>query len=203
MAVSVLQVDSAVIDRVREQLGHIKNGTEIAILNSLNRAAETGRAEAVRRVRDVYSISARDVRGTMSIRRASLSTLKAVISSEDGALPLSKFKIRPGTPPKRPTPVTAVIRRGNSKQMGKRTFVARTASGHIGVFSRIGEWREMRSGRYAGQVREAIKQLYGPAIPVMLGTENVAKSITDSAGQAVLKRLDHEVERLFAKGRGK
>jgi hypothetical protein len=203
MAISVFQLGAADVERARAQLGHIKGGPERAIAAALNRAADMAMAEAVRKVRDIYTIKARDVRQTMHISRARPgdTTPTAIISSKDGALPLDRFKMRPTRPPKKRREVQIEVRKGRTRGMGRRNFVAQMPSGKIGVFARTGEWRTMRAGRYAGQVREAIKLLYGPAIPVMLGVPDVADAVTARAGSVVLDRLEHEIGRLFDKGR--
>lgn len=184
-------ISAGQMDRAKLLLKQIPGGAPKAVVNALNRAAEGARTDAVKKVRDRYFIRAKDVRDTIVLKKASVDNPSVIIRSTGSPIALSKFRVTPSRPPAkvRKNPIVVRVVRGGGGPV-KNAFVARVASGHIGVFHR------------AGKSRLPIIQRYGPSVPQMLGHESVTQYIEEQARDRLEKRLDHEIERML-KGVGK
>ena len=68
-------------------------------------------------------------------------------------------------------------------------FVARMANGHTGIFE--------RTGGSTSNGTDAIRELFGPSVPQMLGYEDVREKLTGEAMEKFNERLDHEVQRIL------
>jgi hypothetical protein len=187
----MITIDADQVARAEAVLKHIPGGAPKAIANALNRVAEGVRTEAVRKVRERYYIRARDVNETIRIKKATPEDPVVIIRSTGSPLALSKFRINPAKPPskRRKTPIIARVVKGAGGSI-RGAFVARMASGHIGVFHR------------AGKARLPIVERFGPSVPQMLGHESVTRYIEEQARERLESRLDHEIERML-RGVGK
>ncbi|MDT2292339.1 phage tail protein [Paenibacillus larvae] len=77
--------------------------------------------------------------------------------------------------------MTSVKKDGGKKAI-PGAFIAQVG-GHIGAFKRV------------GKKRLPIQELYGPAVPVMLGNDVVKKHIETEAQKRLSERLNHELNR--------
>jgi hypothetical protein len=170
----------------QDMLGHIPGALPKALSNAINRSAEGARTDTVRQVREEYVISAGRVRETMEIRKASKSDLTASVISRGRPRALSYFKLRPGkVTKKRPREgVHAQVKRTGGEVIPE-AFIAKLASGHVGVF-----WRE-------GKKRFPIEQLYGPSVAQMVGNQSVSRYVEQNAQRRLDDRLDHEINRIL------
>lgn len=190
-----LSLNEAQFRHARDALLHIPKGAEKAIARAINRALEGARTDAVKAICREYQIKPTDVRRTFHIARARPGKLEAQVISTGGAIPLIKFKVSPKSPPsqKKKTPqerkvVVAGVRFGTAENM-PYSFIVRAKNGYTGVFSRVGD-RSL-----------PIKQRYGPAVPQMLGHENVLRFIEERAHERLDKELQHQIDYLFGGGR--
>ncbi|MDD4599625.1 hypothetical protein SDC9_04143 [bioreactor metagenome] len=175
----------------QQLLGHIPGALPKALSNAINRAAEGARTDIVRQVREEYVITAGRVRETIDIRRANKMDLSASIVARGRPRALSYFKLRPGrVTKKRPSEgVHAQVKRSGGGVIPK-TFIAKLASGHVGVFRR------------EGNKRFPITQHYGPSVAQMVGNPSVSRYVEAGAIRRVNDRLDHEINRIL-RGVGK
>ena len=67
----------------------------------------------------------------------------------------------------------------------ENAFVARMGSGHTGIFE--------RTGGMTGHDKDEVEELYGPSVPQMLGSEEVAEKLTKEAMESFEKDLDHAI----------
>ncbi len=169
-------------------LGHIPGAVPKVLANSINRSAEGARTDAVTKAKEEYVITAGRVRETINIRKASTSNLSAIVTSRGRPRALSYYKIRPGKVTKRRPPegVYAQIKRSGGGPIAK-SFVAKMASGHIGVFNR------------SGSSRFPIVQRFGPSVAQMLESKSVSRYVEAGANRRLSDRLDHEINRLLAR----
>lgn len=171
------------IDRAERLLGHIPGAAPKAMARAINRATESARTEAARKVRSMYYISQKDVTATIKIYPATPSDLSAMVVSRGNLIALTKFRVTPNKPqPKRRREIIVRVKRGAGGPI-KKAFVARMKSGHVGVFKR------------AGKQRYPIDQLYGPSIPEMIGNPTVTGWVEEKARERLDQRLDHEIKR--------
>lgn len=174
------------IDLAKLMLGHIPGAIPKALSGAINRAAEGARTDAVKKVREDYVITAARIRETIAIRKANSNDLTAMIKSRGRPRALSYFKLRPGKPSsRRPKDgVHVQIKRSGGGPVAK-SFVAKMASGHVGVFHRQG------SNRFP------IVQRYGPSVAQMVGSPNVSRYVEQNAQRRLEDRLDHEINRIL------
>lgn len=173
------------IEKAERMLEHIPGAAPKAMARALNRAAESAKTEAGRKVRESYYVKSSDVSSTIKIYKASETDLNALVISRGNLMPLMKFRVTPRKPtPNRKKPIVARVKRGSGGPI-KHAFVARMNSGHIGVFTR------------AGKQRIPINENYGPSIPEMLNSESVSAWVEQKATETLDKRLDHEISRIL------
>lgn len=179
----MIEVTAAHIERAEQLLKDIPGAAPKAMSSAIQRAAETARTEAARKVREKYYVRHSDVISTIKIYR--VSALSANVVSRGHAVSLSKFQVTPTRPqPKRKAPIVVRVKRGEGGPV-KHAFVAKMNSGHIGVFQR------------AGKRRLPVQELYGPPIPQMLGNPSVSEWVEQKAAEKLDERLDHEINRLL------
>ena len=184
----MIEIDPALMRQAMAALTHIPEGGPKALARAINRAAETARTEASRKIREMYYIKHSDIRSTISIRKATASSIAAEVVSRGRPVALTKFRVTPRTvQPRRNSPVIVRVKRGGGGAVAG-AFVARVSSGHVGVFRRL------------GQSRLPIQQLYGPSVPQMLGSPDVVRSVEQKAQEALEQRLNHEINRLLGGG---
>ncbi len=156
----------------------------LAVSRAINRATQTARTEAARKVRQTYRIKHGDVLKTIKISQASPGNLTGTVVSSGNVTPLYKYKVTPKAPsPNRKVSIRASVKKGGGGPI-KSAFVARAKSnGYTGVFVR------------SGKARYPIVQLYGPAIPQAIGNDDVSKWVEEKAQERLEQRLDHEISR--------
>jgi hypothetical protein len=140
-----------------------------ATVRVLNRVAASVRAGAAKAIAEDMGIKLALARRSVEVKKANFSTMEASVIATGKRIPLYELGARPRTPGNRPVSYQG--------EAGRTTvpsaFVARMPSGHIGVFRRIGPPRPNRRGRYAGQRRQKIIELFGPAAAWSFGNEKV------------------------------
>lgn len=181
----MIELTASQIDKAQRVLSHIPNGAPKAMSRAINRAADSARTEAARKVRETYYIGYSEITSTIKIYRASSENLGARVESRGHVLPLTKFKVTPNRPmPKRTSPIIVRVKRGEGGPI-RTAFVARMHSGHLAVMSR------------AGKRRLPIQEHFGPPIPQMLGNPSVTQWVEQKAGETLEKRLEHEIDRML------
>lgn len=171
------------IEQAMRMLEGIPGGAEKALSLAMNRSLDSAKTEAVRAVADEYTVSRKNIRPTMRVKKSNASNLEAEIVSTGASLPLMEFKVAPrsDTTGNRRQPIRVQVKRGGGDTL-TRSFI------HAGrVHERIEE------------TRLPIRPLSGPAVPVMLNNEQVVERVERKALETVEKRLDHEVGRLLEK----
>lgn len=174
------------LEKAAKLLSEVPNGYEAAISRSMNRAATAGRSAAVSTIRQEYTIKASTVRRNFTIHKATRSDLEALVTSKGPRIPLVNYKTRPKTDTtgnaRKPVRV-AVKARGGLKPLGK-SFV------------------------YRGKILQRldtsslpVQEVYGPAIPVLSGNNEVVDNVEKTMQETFLKRLDHEIGYLLGGGK--
>lgn len=174
------------LEKAAKLLSEVPNGYEAAVSRSMNRAATAGRSAAVSTIRQEYTIKASTVRRNFTIHKATRSDLEALVTSNGPRIPLVNYKTRPKTDTtgnaRKPVRV-AVKARGGLKPLGK-SFV------------------------YRGKILQRldtsslpVQEVYGPAIPVLSGNNEVVDNVEKTMQETFLKRLDHETGYLLGGGK--
>ncbi|MBE0470509.1 MAG: phage tail protein [Methyloprofundus sp.] len=184
MSTRLISVDESHIERANRMLHGLSGAAPKALSRALNRSLENARSNAVKKVREEYTVRARDVRQTIRLTRSKPNQLEGEVRSTGRSLPLSAFSVAPKTVNgKRRSPIRVSVRKG-SKQGMNRAFVARVG-GSVRVFERVG-------GR-----RLPIRQLFGPSVPQMIGNKTVVDFVSIEARKTMDVRLDHEIKRIL------
>lgn len=179
MAVQISITPSvASIAQLRALYGDEKRGVAArAIQAAVSRTVVTGVALIARRIGEEVNLPIADIKASIYSRRGSFDDPVGVISVERSkTVWLSQFltagqrstvaKKFASNIKQKLTPrggVRVRVRKKLGVELVPRAFLAVTPhSGHIGIFERVGEKRAMKSGRYAGKIREVIRRRRGP-----------------------------------------
>ncbi|WP_068775771.1 phage tail protein [Paenibacillus sp. FJAT-26967] len=155
-----------------------------AVRAALTRAGQGVKTEAGRKIRETYTIKAKDVTQTIKVTR--LGDMGLRLSSKGSNIPLIRFKTTPNSPQsEQPKVLKAAVKKGKKKPVSG-AFVAQLG-GHVGVVTRV------------GKQRLPIKELYGPAVPVMLGSDGVREHLEDEAIRRISERMNHELNRVLGR----
>lgn len=177
--------------KAHTMLSHIENGAPRAISNALNRTIDGVKTDVVREVVAQYDIKPGAVRKIITVKKSYPTYLTASIGSAGSPIPLIQFSVNPSKPTKVKglwAPVSVSVKRSGGKTI-LGAFVARASSGKVAVMARV------------GKERLPIKELFGPAIPQMMGEPMVKERIMINAEERFTKRIDHEVAWLLEKGK--
>ena len=188
MIEQVITIDGIDIRKVEFRLGQMAKKAPDVVTMALNRAVESARAAAVQEIRQTYTVKAKEVRGTMRVIKASRKTLSAQLRSRGNLIPLDHFKYKPKQPrPKNPPKALQVqVKKTGYKEL-LHSFVADINGPKI--------WQRV------GKSRLPIRRLMGPAVPEMLGQDNVRAKVLEKALETYKKRLDHEINRMLEVGK--
>ncbi len=175
---------AARLDAARNALSGIKGGFPTAVMRSLNRASQTGRSKAVKAIRQEYTVRARDLRQSFSIKRATRKDLQTELSAKGSRLPLTSYKFAPkeDTTGNARKPVRVAIQKRGMQPVGS-AFV----------------WRGVILQRL-GKSSLPVAQPLGPAVPFLANRDTVIESVEGDMGDTFLRRLDHEVGQILRAG---
>ena len=169
-----------------------------AVIRSLDRAAKSGRQEALNLIRDRYNIKEGDLRKEIKVD-IHPSKLEAVITAK--GRPISIFKFSP----------KVVIEKihGKSKALYSRLGKAKIGRRAAGVSVQIvkgqrklvkgGFFVKLKTGHEAifkreGKARLPIKKLSTIGSPDMFGSSRIINRVIDKVKEAWQKNMKHEIE---------
>lgn len=180
----MITINAEKIKQVEKELGQYKSKAPVALSRALNRAASRAKTVASKKAREQYIIKAKDINSTIKITKANRGNLRAIVMSRGQRIPLIKFKVSPSNPrPKNPPKVLKVaVKKGSLKEL-VGAFVANVNGNK--VFKRT------------SSSRLPIQQLYGPAVPQMLGSNFVTEFTENETDNVFEERLDHEIKRIM------
>lgn len=158
-------------------LRNLEKSIPKAISSSLTRVGNGVRTDATKSVREDYTIKAGDVRGEIKVDKGKVkSDMMLTVKSKGPNLPLTKFK-------------TTVSRSGVKANVLKTTGLKRIP----GAFKMTGPKTKPGVFSRVGNPRLPIKELYGPAVPVMLNKDGVVERIDERARERMQERFDHNI----------
>ena len=204
----MIEVSEQTINRIHAILAGVENADKKVLKPALTRGVMAGKTAAGKAVRQTYHISAGDFnsRGYMKYNSVSQGGDGIVGSIEysGGVIPLIRFKVSPNTPKRKKTPSAAVLKASSLVKFGRENnvFVQQMKSGHIGIFERNqGDYSASR-GSSQNKHTEKLKELLSPAVPQMVGNDEVMQTVEERVNEVINQRIDHEIERLLNKGGG-
>lgn len=215
--VHVTAADGDALAWAERMLEGIPNGIEKALHSAINRASAHLRSASAKAVRERYAISAANVRAeeTVTVAYTYQNGVQAYVHFAGNRIPLYRFD---GASPAQPTydtsrwtpvmigvlanregkwrmvhPGVAAyghVLKSTSPRKFENAFVAKMGStGHTGIFERTG-------GMTSSNLDE-IEELFGPSVPQMLGSREVAEKLAGEAVESFEKNLDQYVYALL------
>lgn len=202
--ITVNAADSGALERATKMLGNINGGLEKALRSAASRTTSHLRTQSTKAVRERYAISAANVRANenISVKYSYSGGVQATVTFRGSKIPLAKFTGSSSSPSRRSDRVPVLLSggwklvrpsnpakghqlKGTSPTTFRDAFVAKMASGHVGIFERTG-------GQTSNDSAE-IRELMGSSVPQMLGSDEVQEKLAKSAMEKFEERLDHEV----------
>ncbi|WP_342442895.1 phage tail protein [Lysinibacillus sp. FSL K6-0075] len=174
------------VEKLEELFAKTPKEARTLMARAINRSADTARAAASQEIRAKYIIRASDVKNAIKINKATVSKLAAQVRTSGPVIPLMKFDVTPTQ--RKDVVVRARVKKGGSKKIIKRGFVAEMGNSHTNVFTRV------------GNSRLPIKGAYGPSIAQMMGDDAIIRNIATRAQDTLDKRMEHEMQRLLYGG---
>jgi len=184
------------IDRALEKLGRIKEEVgDKAVMRALNKVADQAKVQASREIRAAgYGLKAADIKKSIDIRKASRSDLRAIVRATGRPIPLIKYQAP------RQTKNGVIVSVKNGRKLIRGAFIATMASGHTGVYERVGNSHKKVMHRGTFQWRGLpIRELWGPSIPSAFASKTVQEALVAAVREKFPKQLAHEIEFLRLK----
>lgn len=180
----MISIDAKNMEYAQQLLGGAPKEIEQAAANAINRTITKIKTQTSKSIRKNYLISAKNVKGTLNIKRASRSKLCGVLASRGRPLLLTAFRVRAN----KHGPVKVRVRNLGGAKAVPGLFLGVSRKGYTGAMQRT-----QRKARYPLRIP------YGPSVPQMFGSENVIGEFTLLAEATLNERFLHEVEYRFSK----
>lgn len=192
--------DSKDMRNIQNRLGSLGGRANTVMSQAANRAAAKANTVLKQQASKEFFVTQKRVASVTYIRRATTASPTASLMAKDTHDNLYKFKVTPakiarpkGGGGKKPPKVyySQVRKSGGRKALSRapKPFVAQMKNGHIGLFQRKSD-----------KSKAALKGLYGPAIPQLLKKKEIMDKVEEEATQVLLKRIDHEINRVLKGG---
>ena len=194
--------DKGTLGMARQILSDYPKAMHRAISRSIIDTAKATKAEVNRQLLSRYEISRANLKRSYEVK---VITPKSMGETDKGGLlitgrriPIIRFSHIPeDVPPQQGIPIAArqilstVVVRGQAVVGRPNRFLARMASGHLGVFHRTGQ--KTKSGK--GQISEE----YRVSVPEMVCSKAIAPKVQKQASETLQKRVLHNVEQELKK----
>jgi hypothetical protein len=191
------------LGKVIQNIENLKtNVIKKAIAATLNECGEKGRSIASETIREEYNIKAKDVKGFLTVKKASSQNLEVVITGKGKGVPLVKFNARQeGVTLKGGLSryTKRAKRSGNFRRGGAVTVLVKTAGGRKTVHTDpkpfIAKIKgELQVLQRIGKSREKLRRLLGPGIALLFGSKKI-NDVVIARGKAHWKeRLLHNIK---------
>ena len=187
-----ITVNQAQIDSLLSQLNGNAANTRKAVVSAVNKTTNTGRTRISRAVAAQMSAKKGGVDKRIKTAKATASSPEARIRLLGGAgVGLINFYVRQGA-----SGVSAKV--FGQKQAIAHAFIATGINSNKHVFLREGPKRKMMKGNYAGQMKQPLKSLYGPRVPVVFeDTPGLADKELADIREVLAKNLKSQVNRFI------
>lgn len=203
------------LSQAERLLAGIPGGIEKAINSAVSRAASRLRTLSAKTIRERYAISQANIRTNenVQISYTHQNGVQAHVIFAGERIPLYRFN---GAAPAQPTKDTSAGRipvmhgmlangrgkfhlmypgvpahghvlKSTSPALFPHAFVARMKTGHVGIYE--------RTGGMTSRDKNELEELFGPAVPQMLGSQDVAEKL---AAQAMETFEEHLIQTVNA-----
>lgn len=196
--ISIDPIDKA---KVRRMFFEMQTTADKVISRSLNKTLTGVKTDASTEIRKELNAKKAAVDETFKMDKATTKKLTASIESTGKPLALIDFV---GT---RQTTkgVSVLIKKGRSRTIIPRAFIATTEYGHKGVSHKGVFWRKwhgpkrpknsrIRYGALPHKFRLPVKERFGPRVPDIFSNSQVMDAVLEKAGNRLHANINHELE---------
>lgn len=182
-------ISSETANRAAEALVAMQAAIPQILARVVNRTVEGMRTDAVKETSKLYYLTAKEVRDSITVKKASAGNLSGEIVSRGKRHSLADYQIAPKTPRagKQTTLKGAVKREGGLKPLGP-AFLVKRAGGKYFPFIRV--------GAAGGNRYRNIRSLISPSIPQTIKNKQIVQAMEEGAAERFIKRAEHEISRV-------
>lgn len=184
---------------MRRFMATMPRASDRAVYRGLNRAIRQARTFGSREVAEARNIKVGRAKEDMRVKLANPSQMEAAVIASGQPIPVMEVK---GAKTQTKAGVKATIAKGN-RHLFKGAFIAKMASGHVGVFKRAGKKRRMRKGNYIGQSKQPIVEQVLPSVPATMVQEGTERKMRAKAipvyEKELIRLLDLEMKKAGAR----
>lgn len=192
--------DTADMRNLQHRLGSLGGKANTVMSRAANRAAARANTVMKQQASKGYFVTQKRIASVTHIRRATTASPTASVTAKDTHDNLYQFKVTPariarpkGGNRKPPKVYYAQVRKSGGRKAlstAPRPFVAQMKNDHIGLFQR----------KSTSKKKRGIKAIFGPSIPQLLKKKEIIDKVEEEAGEVLLKRIDHELDRILKGG---
>ena len=181
-----LSISNEVLERTISGLRSMQSQFPQAIARAVNRTMDGMRTDAVKETHKKYFVSAKEIRQSISFRKASAGNLMGAMVSQGKRHSLADYQLMPKTPKagKKSALKGAVKREGGLKSLGP-AFLVKRAGGRYFPFYRT------------GRGKHDMHSLISPSMPQIIKNEETVKAIEQGAERRFSLRMEHEINRIL------
>ena len=187
-----LTIPNAALERAVSGLRSVQSRFPQALARAVNRTMDGMRTDAVQETHKKYFVSAKDVRASISFRKASAGNLMGAMVSKGKRHSLADYKLTPSTPiiGKEYALKGAVKRSGGLKPL-RGAFLVKRKGGRYFPFHRIESSAGATSNE--GKRYKGIQSLISPSMPQIIKNEETVQAMERGAEERFTKRVEHEI----------
>lgn len=184
-----MQISDDALAKANAALKKILADSPTAVARAVNRTMDGLRTDAVSETHKRYFVKSKDVRASLSFRKASPGNLMGAMVSKGKRHSLADYQLKPSTPRAgdRVPLKGAVKREGGLKSLGP-AFLVKRKGGRYFPFYRIGGGN--------GNRNKGIQSLISPSMPQIIKNKETVRAMEEGAEKRFSVRLEHEVMRL-------
>ncbi|BBF42001.1 hypothetical protein lbkm_0683 [Lachnospiraceae bacterium KM106-2] len=183
----VVKIDQSELSKIEKDLGNFSKKSKYVLKKAINQTAKETRKDLLNAARTKYAVKVGRFNSAAKIKNASIGSLIATIYATGSPLEIKDFRVSPGSYGKKVKVAKGkVYRVGSLVPLQKGTlkaFVAKFKSGHVSVVERV-PGKKMKSN----QTKDALKKLFSPSVPTMLGNEKMLVGVVEPTIQEQLDK---------------
>ena len=182
-----IQISNGQLERANSALKRIISESPRAVARAVNRTMDGLRTDAVKETSERYFVKPKDVRSSLSFRKATAGNLMGAMVSRGKRHSLADYQLFPRTPKRgQKTQLQGAVKReGGLKPLKDINFLVKRSGGRYFPFYRIGK------GKWK------INSLISPSMPQIVNNEDTVKAMEKGAQERFYKRLNHEAMQLL------
>ena len=184
----MISIDAKEIEKAKSLLKNYPQQVIAAAASAINRTSAMVKTEVSKTIRKNYLISAKDIKSTLSIKRASRLKLTGMISSIGQAPLITAFRVRAH----KKGPVRVQVMKKNKPKPVLGLFIGSSLKGYVGAMQ-----RKNLSMRYPLRIP------HGPSVPQMFSADRSMSVIAPFAEKTLNQRFLHEISYRYGKFGGR